>query len=480
MRIPTPTQKTLRELWEWRPQPRQADFLRACGVLEWFLDDAPLRPALAPIIGYGGAAGGGKSDAFLALSLILCFAYPGLSVSYFRRKYSELEGPEGVIERSKTLFSALGSYNDGKHRWVFPNGSKIYFRHVHNETDKHAYQSQAFNLLLLDEATHFTWSIVDYLITRNRAPSMPGYYPFAAMASNPGNIGHGWYSGLFDITDHSGGDDGAHNQKKHRLTANGKYEDIYFVPARLEDNAILMRNDPDYERKLTDRDPDLAQALRYGNWQTFSGMVFKAWQRSRHVVKPALPAPHWVKWRAVDWGYRAPFCCLWFTRNPDTGRIFVYRELYQTGLTDRQQARMIRDMTPPGEKISITYADPSMWAEKNRDGAVFSTADEYGKEGVLITPADNSRMNGKRKVDKLLADLPDGMPGIQITEDCENLIRTLPLLAYSETGNVEDVDSQQEDHAYDTLRYGLTNTVLPDLSQARQKDSPLMVWEKLL
>lgn len=53
-------------------------------------------------------------------------------------------------------------------------------------------------------------------------------------------------------------------------------------------------------------------------------------------------------------------------------------------------------------------------------------------------------------------DLPDGRPGLMVFETCANLIRTLPGLPYDET-NVEDVDSSSEDHAYDALRYGLTN-----------------------
>ena len=54
-----------------------------------------------------------------------------------------------------------------------------------------------------------------------------------------------------------------------------------------------------------------------------------------------------------------------------------------------------------------------------------------------------------------MGDLPDGKPGLVIFENCVNLVRTLPALPYSKV-NVEDVDTNAEDHAYDALKYGQT------------------------
>jgi hypothetical protein len=113
-------------------------------------------------------------------------------------------------------------------------------------------------------------------------------------------------------------------------------------------------------------------------------------------------------------------------------------------------------MSPENEKIFIHYADPSLWERKNRHGEVFSTADEYKDEGIILKPADNDRLSGKRKVDRALADLPDGEPGLQVFEECEHTIEQFGSLA-TDKNNPEDVDTDQEDHAYDTARYGLTN-----------------------
>jgi hypothetical protein len=185
-------------------------------------------------------------------------------------------------------------------------------------------------------------------------------------------------------------------------------------------------------------------------------MAFPTWNRERQVVQPFEIPESWLKWRATDWGFASPFCTLWLTKDPDTRRIYVYREFYGPGLTDRQQARGIVDMSPARERYAIHYADPSLWERKNREGQVFSTADEYRAEGVVLTKADNDRLSGKRKVNNVLADLPDGEPGLMIFETCPHLIDQLATLA-GDPLNPEDVDTDQEDHAYDTLRYGLTN-----------------------
>jgi phage terminase large subunit len=178
-----------------------------------------------------------------------------------------------------------------------------------------------------------------------------------------------------------------------------------------------------------------------------------------------IPA-HWLKWKATDWGFRSPFSTHWYAKDPDTRRIYAYREFYAAGLTDRQQARGIKDMSPQNETYFVHYADPSLWERKNREDQVFSTADEYKAEEVVLTKADNDRLSGIRKVHNLLADLSDGEPGLQIFETCPHLIEQLSNLA-ADKHNPEDVDTDQEDHAFDDLKYALTNE-----KKAEQKRAP--------
>jgi hypothetical protein len=185
----------------WEPQPKQRLLLDTAGLLD-ALDGGPVRAPACELIGYGGAAFGGKTEGLIGIGLIACMSIPGVQVGYFRRMFTELEGPDGPISRSQQIYRAAGGkYNSQKHTWKFAGiGSSLHFCNCQNESNVYSYQSQAFDILLIDEATHFSWFIVDYLLTRNRASKYskaPG--PFCVMCTNPGGIGHNWFMQLFGI-----------------------------------------------------------------------------------------------------------------------------------------------------------------------------------------------------------------------------------------------------------------------------------------
>lgn len=183
-----------------------------------------------------------------------------------------------------------------------------------------------------------------------------------------------------------------------------------------------------------------------------AGVAFPEFNEDRHVIATVELPTHWPALRGVDWGRDKPFACVWVRIDPDTGRVYVVREAYETGMTDRQQARLILENTPPMEKINITYADPSMWTKKTYENKTFSTSDEYRAEGLPLTKADNNRAMRKRKYHTMLANLPDGKPGLQVFKTCPNFIRTIKELPV-DPHNVEDVDTNAEDHLYDAGGY---------------------------
>src|SRR5206468_11956583 len=157
----------------WQPQPRQLKFLRACGLSHPFDGGAPKKP-VARIIGYGGAAGGGKSDAMMGAAIIYALTYPKAKIGYFRCTFTQLEGAGGAIMRSLELLTGIAKYNAGKHVWKFPNGSIIKFCHLQRDEEVANYQSQQFDCVFFDEATQFSWFRVQYIIS-SRVRSVRGY-----------------------------------------------------------------------------------------------------------------------------------------------------------------------------------------------------------------------------------------------------------------------------------------------------------------
>jgi len=394
---------------------------------------------------YGGARGGGKSRwlrwacIWFLLKCYLVWGLRNVRIGLFCETYPDLRDRQ--VSKIKTEFPDwMGEIKDTKEDGLCfflgeENGAgQIALRNLDDPTK---YQSAEFALIAVDELTKITKDTFDILRGSLRWPGIDQTLFIAA--TNPGGVGHGWVRGLWV-------------DRKFPPELSGKADEFVFIQSLPKDNEYLPKS---YWDELNSLPPLLVKAWVEGSWDVFAGQAFN-FSRERHVITQMPDRwEAWPKWRSIDWGYSNPWCCLWHARNPDNGRIITYREAYQTNLTDRQQARMVMDMTPPHERITVTYADPSMWATKNMEGQVSSTADEYAGAGVPLTRADNDRLGGKRKLDRLLEPLPDGLPGLQIFVTCSNLIRTLPALAYDNT-KTEDVDTDQEDHAYDTLRYGLT------------------------
>jgi hypothetical protein len=444
----------------YRPQPRQEDLVKAVGLWDWWNGGgkASRKEPVAELIGYGGAAYGGKTYGMLGTAAMCAWAFPGVQMVFFRRTYSEMDGPGAVMGEANNIFPlAGGKRRDGGKEWSWENGSQFYFRHCEHENDVYNYQSQQFDIMFVDEATHFTWTQIDYLLTRNRATTDNIIKPFGLVFSNPGNIGHSWYMKIFDLEDRDGktGMERWADDPKPTETwnENDKKQEVYFLPAYLEDNKIGVERDPEYERRLSERHPDTYQALRYGDWNVFTGQAFREWSKPIHVIDPFQIPNHWPKWRAVDKGYGHPFFCLWFTRNPATGRTYVYREVTGTQVTDQDQAFLIAMNTPINEHINITFATPDFWIAKNMGSYVMTSAEEYMKNGIPLLKGNSDRKLGKVTVHNNLALGVDGKPKLQIFSTCAILINILPKL----TRQGEDVVKQDGDDPYDCLKIGLTN-----------------------
>lgn len=410
---------------------------------------------------YGGSRGPGKSYwlRYYLLRTLLKLAAGGIRgarVGLFCEDYPALKDRQ--ISKIETEFPAfLGEVRDsvthglGFHLADEYGGGVLSLR---NLDDASKYQSAEFAAIGVDELTKNSLDTFNLLRGSLRWPGVAK--PRFVAASNPGGIGHAWVSDYW-----------IHRRFPSELKP--LEEQFKFVAALPDDNPHL---DSSYWQMLETLPPDLAKAWRWGDWSVFAGQAFREFSLERHVVKSNEIPVIGTNLRAVDWGYSNPFCALWGRKEMETGRIYVYREAYLAGLTDRQQAQMIRDLTPGDEQIGLTFADPSMWQKKNAANIVTSAYDEYATVGVYLTKADNDRIAGKRKVHRLLANMPDGKPGLVIAENVTHLIKQLQNLALNKSKNdkdAEDVDTSQEDHAYDTLRYLLSNVSEPSKPQAQKK-----------
>ena len=294
--------RILRPFTPHTPTPKQAEFL--CN------DANNQRVAL-----YGGAAGGGKSDALLmgALQYVDVDGYAALIV---RRTYRQLTLEDSILDRmhkwmrrpidpaepsrvidptledvpdnvTTLLDMGLVSWSAKYWRYEFVSGATITFGHLQNEDDKYNYQGPAFHYVAFDELTQFTKTQFEYLAGRLRKPARgaASKIPLRLRAgSNPGGKGHLWVKAKFVERD----DDSRDN---------------LFVPAVLDDNPYL---DESYEESLAELDPVTHKQLRYGDWEIVAqGNMFK--RDSYEIVEPGdvPPADDWVVGPLRYWDFAA-------------------------------------------------------------------------------------------------------------------------------------------------------------------------------
>ena len=422
----------------------------------------------------GGAAGGGKTFALLNEAIAVCMEEPGATAIILRRTFPELSK---IIRDSRALISSdIATYKTKDYTWEFkkigPNGKKsnLRFGHMHLDNDIYKYQGDEFDWIGFDEATHFSPLQVSYLRSRSRT-SLPDGWPRIRFASNPGNVGHRSLKDSFvrppdeaeliaywDFTAHRWmafppGTRGAPKPyqvwrpepTEEHLQLGTTPRTRCFIPATVDDNRYI---DAEYKSALLELPEAKKQALLYGAWDTYEGQFFAEFTEDTHVIDPISPQPHWPKWRGLDHGYYDPLVCIWFTMNPEDGQIIGYRELYKAGMADAEACQLIKDMTPAGEHIDYTVADPAMWRGSSNDRMI-NTAMVYQRYGIYLIQGNNARVQGWSRVRDLLAINPEtGKPGLVFTRNCTHTIESLPTLVHSET-NPEDLhDKHADSHCF--------------------------------
>lgn len=417
---------------------------------------------------FGGARGGGKTFAVILDWLIHSEAFERNARGIvFRRSLIELDD---FIEVAKDVLGAAGhEWKEGKKSFVSPKGAILRCRYLENDNDANLYQGHAYTRVYIEEIGNFPSEspVRKLLATLRSAHGVPCQMKATA---NPGGVGHNWVKMRYI-------DPAAHRTP---FSCDGGKTYRVYIPAKLQDNPHLMKNDPEYIEVIKQAgSAELVKAWLDGDWDVVVGQYFKEFSRAKHVI-PTVPVPDsWgVRYRALDWGSARPFACEWFAvangDQPDgveiyvpRGSLVVYRELYGWNGEPNQGCRWTANRVGAEIRaaededhhiiranITLSKVDPSTYATNGGP----SIAEEMARAGAWFQPADNRRVSGRGasggwdQVRKRLIG-EDGHPRIFFMDRCTHVIRTLPTLP-TDPVVLDDIDTDAEDHAADALRYG--------------------------
>lgn len=224
-----------------RPTPSQAAFL-----------SLPHLEAL-----YGGAAGGGKSEALLMAALAYV-EHPGYHAVIVRESFAAMGEAGGLIQRAREwLLGTDAIWNAQDHRWTFPSGASLSFRPMDVTGDERAFMGSEYAFIGIDELTSLTEIQYRFLLSRLRRQAgsvLPLRMRATAMPYGPGTP---WVRRTF----------------VDAPTGSGRI----FIPARLEDNPHL--DTAAYRASLASLEPVTRARLLHGDWsvQPEGGMFQREW-----------------------------------------------------------------------------------------------------------------------------------------------------------------------------------------------------------
>lgn len=455
----------------WAPQPGPQHAFITCPIFE---------------VVYGGARGGGKTDAALGEWAIHAERYGAKAKGLFVRRTRVALEP--TIERAKALFRPLGAtWQDQKSRFVWPSGAILYFRYLDKDADADSYQGHDYTRVYVEELTQFASpDPVDKLkATLRSAEGVPTSF---RATCNPGGPGHGWVKARYI-------DPGPWNiiteSFENPFDGSAVSLNRVFIPAKLSDNPRLLENDPLYVAKLQQSgSAQLVRAWLQGDWNIIEGAFFDCWT-NQNVVRPFDIPKDWPRFWSGDWGSYRPFSFgLWTVVGDRTkvdngylprGCLLRVAEWYGA---DKPNIGLKLPAEKVGEGLVSRYPGPTIG--NVLDPACFAsdggpTIAERLHQGIrtaggraTFRPADNKRvgklgaMGGWDQMRARMIGNDDG-PMLACFATCHDSIRTIPVLQH-DSSRLEDLDTDGEDHAADDWRYACMSR--PWTPALKTKDQP--------
>lgn len=301
--------------------------------IHWQPTPAQTKALLADVdeLLYGGARGGGKTDAGMVWLIEPHYiSNPKYRALVIRKNSDDLRD---WVDRARSMYAPLNAQFRGNPTEIlFPSGAIVRTGHLKDEGAYTKYQGHEYQKMLIEELTKISrQSDYEKLLGSCRS-TVPGLKAKVMATTNPDGDGHEWVKERWQCENPS-------NEPIQIFdTATGLTRTRLFVPARVEDNPHLMGADPGYVAYLNSiADETLRRQWREGSWEEpniegayYKNQISQADKDGRITDVPYEPALTVDVW--FDLGM-SDAMSIWFTQNDGLKiRVIDYLEAEGEGL----------------------------------------------------------------------------------------------------------------------------------------------------
>lgn len=253
------------------------------------------------------------------------------------------------------------------------------------------------------------------------------------------------------------------------------YDEIYLnkncftITVDITQNKYLTKEAVD--RFASQLNEDEKEARLHGRFMHLSGLVYKEFNSSTHIVE-SLPSDSgsWPIWQVVDPHTRKPFAIIYFKVDP-LGRVWIYNEwphgnfnsMKNSSSTPQDYANIFREMEV-GKKVYRRIMDGRFCKQPQGAGGdsllqIFDKLDVHFEPSYITMRLGTADPGHLKLKEKLRVSPVTGKPDMFILSNCTNVIYSFQHNVWenyrSETQGIKEKPAEYGKDFLDCIRYGM-------------------------